>query len=271
MTEGETRVAGGRTRIQAADRLIDILEFLAANDGGRASLGQISQALEVSPSTTHHLLATMRARRLVAQDVHSRLYGLGERLIELGHVALRSIDLATLVRPSVLSLRASTGQYSAFVIFRGCHRTILVREQVEERVVRPGSPLQQGAAPQSTEHATASGKLLLAYLADDELQQFLRATPLYRYTDRTITSRQALAVELETIRKQELSIDAGECDPRLGCVSAPVRDASLRVFGCLDVIHAFEDRLDTDALAETLRAHAARLSGRLQALGYRHS
>src|SRR6185437_15251719 len=118
-------------RIQSADRVVDILEFLAGTDQGRASLSQVSVALGLQPSTAHHLLATLRARRLIAQDAATRQYSLGERLIELGQSALRSVDLVALVRPAVHALHAATGQNSCYVAFRGCHRCLLVREAAD--------------------------------------------------------------------------------------------------------------------------------------------
>lgn len=257
-------------RIQSADRVVDILEFLATTDQGRASLSQVSVALGLQPSTAHHLLATLRARRLIAQDAATRQYGLGERLIELGQLALRSIDLVTLVRPAVHALQVATGQNSCYVAFRGCHRSILVREEVRGHAVQPVTRLPQGAAPPPTQYGTAAGKLLLAYLPEGELQQYLHTTPLYRYTDRTITSVVALLAELETIRQRELATDEGEWIPELGCFSAPVRDASQRVIGCLDMTYRLDERLDQEMLARAMSREAHTLTDRLQALGFRY-
>ncbi len=266
----EQRAAATGKRIRSADRVVDILEFLATTEEGRASLTQVSVALGLQPSTAHHLLATLRARRLVAQDAATRQYRLGERLIELGQLALRSIDLVTLVRPAVHALHVATSQSSCYVAFRGCHRSVLVREEVRGHAVRPVTRLPQGAAPLPTQYGTAAGKLLLAYLPEGELQQYLHTTPLYRYTDRTITSVDALLTQLETIRQRELATDEGEWVPQLGCLSAPVRDASQRVIGCLDMTYQLDDQLDQQLLALVISRQAHALTDRLQALGFRY-
>ncbi len=257
-------------RIQSADRVVDILEFLATVEDGRASLSQVSTALGLQPSTAHHLLATLRARRLIAQDAGTKQYSLGERLIELGQLALRSVDLVTLARPAVHALHAATGQNSCFVAFRGCHRSVLVREIEQGQAFRPLTHLPQGAAPPPTQYGTAAGKLLLAYLPEGELQQYLHTTPLYRYTDRTITSVEALQAELERIRQRELATDAGEWLPQLACLAAPVRDASQRVIGCLDMTYPLDGRLDQDMFARVMSREAHNLTERLQALGFRY-
>lgn len=58
--------------------------------------------------------------------------------------------------------------------------------------------------------------------------------------------------------------------PHLGCLSAPVRDASQRVIGCLDMTYRMDDQPDQALLARAIGREAHALTDRLQALGFRY-
>ena len=77
-------------------------------------------------------------------------------------------------------------------------------------------------------HAGAASKLLLSYLPETELADWLRR-PLPAHTPRTITDPKRLRAELGRIRKQGWSQDKGETAPSINAFAAPVfaRDGSM--------------------------------------------
>jgi DNA-binding IclR family transcriptional regulator len=84
-------------------------------------------------------------------------------------------------------------------------------------------------------HATGMGKVLIAHLTEVAVDELLGDKPLPSYTQRTITDRALLKVELEKVRmlgyateKEELAL--GRC-----CVAAPIRDRSGAVVAAISV------------------------------------
>ncbi|MCR4419268.1 MAG: IclR family transcriptional regulator C-terminal domain-containing protein [Clostridia bacterium] len=71
-------------------------------------------------------------------------------------------------------------------------------------------------------YCTATGKLLLAYLPEDELMHYLRTAELRRYTARTITDSRELAGHLEAVRINGYAVDMEESEEGLMCIAAPV-------------------------------------------------
>ena len=61
-----------------------------------------------------------------------------------------------------------------------------------------------------TLHATGSGKLLLAFLPEQELKSYLNSQRLERFTGSTITDPQRLCDELMQIRARKVSFDQEE-------------------------------------------------------------
>ena len=83
-------------------------------------------------------------------------------------------------------------------------------------------------------HASALGKVLLAGLSEKERASALGG-PLVRYTDKTITDLRKLQKVLDEVREQGYSIELEEEHPGVGCIGAPVRDASGRWLAALSV------------------------------------
>ena len=73
-------------------------------------------------------------------------------------------------------------------------------------------------------HASGIGKALLAYMDEDRLDRLLAKTELRAFTDRSITSPDALKEDLAMVRAQGFSIDNEEKNMGMRCIAAPVFD-----------------------------------------------
>jgi DNA-binding IclR family transcriptional regulator len=114
----------------------------------------------------------------------------------------------------------------------------------------------------SIAHATATGKVMLAFASDR-----LPAPPLARYTDRTITDPARLADEVEAVRRDGHAHASGEREPELNAVAVPVFGEPGQLIAILGVQgpgSRFRVRAQ-DAAVPVLRSHALALSA---ALGY---
>jgi len=115
-------------------------------------------------------------------------------------------------------------------------------------------------------HATAMGKLLLAFLPDDERARYLEQLPLPGYTPRTITDAQSLQAELDRIRQRGWSVELEELALGRGCVAGPIRDkrgtvtAAISISGPISTL-AWEHR--RDALTGAIIEVADRISMRM--------
>jgi len=70
-------------------------------------------------------------------------------------------------------------------------------------------------------HASAAGKLLLAYLSDDTIDFWL-SRPLPAYTTRTLCSAKQLRAEIASIKRRGWADDKGETAPSILAYGAPV-------------------------------------------------
>ena len=115
-------------------------------------------------------------------------------------------------------------------------------------------------------HATASGKVLLAAFAPDDLAAFL-ARPLARLTPQTVAEAPALEHELARVREQGYAMTNEELEQGLNAVAAPVRDAGGRVVAAISVSGPVY-RFDAARMAEVAPAVVAAAADISRRLGY---
>jgi DNA-binding IclR family transcriptional regulator len=168
------------------------------------------------------------------------------------------------MRHTVLhALSEETGETCNFGILVGAEVIYLDRVEAKWPLGLRFEPGSQVPA-----HCSAIGKLLLSFEHGDRRDELLRAMPLTKYTERTITSVQAMLADLERIQQNEIGIDNQESIKGMVCVAVPVRAADGGVVGGL-AMSAPEARVsmeDALKLVPQIRQAAARL-GKTFSLG----
>jgi DNA-binding IclR family transcriptional regulator len=97
----------------AAGRVLDILEFLEAQDEPQ-TLTQIVVGLGLPKASAHRLLTTLRTRGYIEQARPRGGYGLGLRVLRLAARARERLDLASVAQPFLKQLAEETGSRVSF-------------------------------------------------------------------------------------------------------------------------------------------------------------
>jgi DNA-binding IclR family transcriptional regulator len=247
--------------IQSVDRSLTIVDTLAKAGEPGLSLGEVSRDVGLNSSTVHHLLATLIYRQVVEQDTLSKNYRLGIHLIELGNAAKNSTSLTRLAKPFVEAAWETTKQGTSLLIFHGLVRTPILGLDSQRIFTAQRAPLEP-----TTLHATGSGKLLLAFLPEGDLEDYLQQYRLERFTANTISNRETLFTELEQIRQRGFALDCEEYGKGVRCISAPVQDATRRMAGCIDVVYPVSDNQNeqVEEWIKVITRNAAELSQKLR-------
>lgn len=204
-------------RVQAVDHAIDVLERLAKAPGP-IGVTELSRQLTLSKASVHHILATLELRGLVMRDPRTSLYRLGWGLYELGTCVLRNVDVTRVSRPFLDALASRTGESVLLGIRDGDSVLYLDRGDAPETF-----HMVAAAGRRSPLHATASGKVLLAF-ADEEFAEGYLAGPLEGYTPDTVTDAATLRVQFEDIRERGFATCWQERELGLCSVAMPLRD-----------------------------------------------
>lgn len=211
---------------RAAGRVVDILErVVAARDG--LPLRELSAQLEAPKSSLLPLLRTLSARGYLEQGAAGE-YRLGRRALELGLGSPAHRGLTELARPALRELMQRTGETVFLGTLASDGAAVVFVDKVEsEQVIRYAA----GVGDRRALHATSSGKVILAFLPAAQREKILRAIPLKRYTDRTVTSLPALRASLEEVRQTGVCLNFDELAVGAAGVAAPIFDRDGHVAG----------------------------------------
>jgi IclR family transcriptional regulator, acetate operon repressor len=228
-------VAAGAT-YQSAER---VCALLTSFDDSRVELGvtEMAASLGVHKSTASRLAGVLERSGLLTRS--GRRFRLGLEIIRLGTLAVRSMDFIATMQPAMDKLSQQTGETVNLAVPDGPD-VLNVAEVPSTYILNSsGGWIGRRTAP----HAVANGKVLLAYGAIGVPQR------LERYTDHTITSRQALGEELAAVRRNGYATAVAELEEGLVAVAAPVFDGTGTCVAALSISGpAF--RMRPESLAE---------------------
>jgi DNA-binding IclR family transcriptional regulator len=204
-------VAGNGRSVGSVSRAIALLDALASSDAG-LGVNELARRIDVNASTASRLLATLLEAGLVTRT-DGGPYRLGLRLLALSDRVLAQLDVRQLARPLLAALVAQTGE-TATLSVPGGEEAITV-----DFVPSPSSVVSMAwVGRPSVPHATAVGKVMLAFAPGHEPHG-----ALIRFTERTITDRDALAAELDAVREGGYGEAIGEREADLTAVAVPAR------------------------------------------------
>lgn len=261
ISERDEGTAGSpAAELRTVARAVDVLKAFQRADAW--SVSALARDLGLHKSVTHRLLATLARGGLLVQDRTTGHYALSMVVASLARRVERRTTLAAAARPHLLALADACRETVSLVVPNG--NTGLCLDTVEST---QSMRLTVTIGEAFLLHAGAAGKLLLAFQPPEVIARVASASPLPRYTDRTLTSEAALRRALAEVRRTGVATSDGEITPGARSLGAPVWNHEGRVVAGL-VISAPAFRLgppDARRLRPLLIATAERVSA---ALGY---
>ena len=221
--------------VRSVDRALSIVGALAENRAA-LSVAELSNQMGLHPATVHRLLATLVRLGWIDQNSDTSRYKLGVRLLGMGAAVLHSHSLVQLGRESLRRL-ADVSECSSYLSVLTGRRVVYLARAGGKL----GMSFEFEAGASQPAHATADGKLLLAYLPESEREQLIERMELHRYTEDTIVEADELGRELANIGSVGYAVDRGERWDFLQGIAVPVFDpheaviASLSCYGRIEL------------------------------------
>lgn len=201
--------------LRATETTFAILERLKEED--TLSISETAEHLGRSKSTIHRHLATLTELGYVRKDDGE--YRLGLRLLDLGEHSRAQHDLYEVLKPEVDELVDDTGE-RAQVMVEENGKGIYIYQASGDRAINTDSH----TGKQVYLHSVASGKAYLAHLPEERVAEIVDEVGLPAITSETVTDREALFEELETVRERGYAINDEENSLGIRAVGAPILD-----------------------------------------------
>jgi DNA-binding IclR family transcriptional regulator len=165
-------------------------------------------------------MTTLANRGFLERLHEGQEYRLGKCLLTLGFQIIRRLDLP---REALPYMREVADQFDETVDLSVYDRGEILCVQVvrSRRVLSLATSVGQRFAP----HATATGKVVMAYLSEEEREAIL-AGPLARFTAKTITSPETLRTQIASVREKGYGYDDEEFEQGVRALAVPVLDSN---------------------------------------------
>ena len=181
-------------------KTFDILELVALRNGQPISLTEISAELGLNQATAANIIKTMVAKEYLEHIGKKKGYRLGPAAHRLTNEVPYGQELVTAARDVMEELTNKVNESSILGSLRNGKRYIL-------HVVNSNQEVQVQVRSDRNVYETASGRILLAYLPEKELERFLHQNGLPEKTLwKEASTDKGFRIALEKIRKEELVI-----------------------------------------------------------------
>ena len=225
-TVAEERVRGDHY-VQSLERGLSVITAFGP-DSPQMTLSDVARATGLTRAAARRFLLTLVDLGYVRTD--GKLFELTPRVLDLGYAYLSSMSLPGIAEPHLEALVARTHESSSMSVLDG--RDIVYVARV------PTSRIMTVAINVGTRfpaYATSMGRVLLAGLPEEKLEEYLAHTHLDPLTERTVSSPERLRGLLAEVRRQGYALVDQELEAGLRSLAVPVHDRRGRVVAAVNI------------------------------------
>ncbi|WP_299159755.1 IclR family transcriptional regulator [uncultured Tenacibaculum sp.] len=186
------------------------------NDKKEWGVRELANKTGYNKSTVYRLLSTLVSLNVIHQNENEK-YRLGSKLFELGNRVSLYQSLITVTNQPIKNVALEIQE------------TVLLGALKEQQVFYlnkadslQGLKISTSIGSYQPIHATASGKLLLAFSSVNTQENYLKNNSLTAFTQNTITKKNELKSKLQIIKNQKYALDLEEFELGLICIAIPI-------------------------------------------------
>ncbi|MBM7703562.1 DNA-binding IclR family transcriptional regulator [Bacillus iocasae] len=178
-------------------------------------------------ATIHRFMTTLENLGYVTKNQQDK-YQIAPKFHTLVNKGAEQYNLLEIAKPYLTQFAYEINES---VLLAGyINNTVYYMDKIESPsalriVVEPGK-----TAPL---YSVASGKLYLAHVTDEEVEEYVNTYPLTQITSNTITCKEAMKQELREIRRKGYAVDHEEWEEYLRGVAFPIYDYTNQLVSAL--------------------------------------
>ncbi|SHH91178.1 IclR family transcriptional regulator [Clostridium grantii] len=252
--------ANNKYAAPAVEKALDILELMTERNYN-LTVTEISNELAISVNSVFRIMKELEIKQYVVKDLADSSYYLTAKLYFLGNKIKNRVSIIKESEHTMSNLLRETKETILLTKLNSQLET-LVLEQFESIHSIKFLSLVGGTYDS---YSSAMGKCLLAYLPQEELDNYLMNTNLKPRTENTIIDKAILREELLGIKENGISIDHEESVKGLTCIACPVFSSN-KVVECVIGVSGISFRMTPEVIKKysiILKKETAKLSNRL--------
>jgi len=194
------------------------------------TIAQLSQRTAIPRAAVRRCLYTLSMLGYVGTE-DGRTYALRPRILALGHAYLSSTPLVYAVQPLLDQITSVLHESSSLAVLEGDEILYIARSSTTTRLMS----IDLGIGSRLPAYCTSMGRVLLAGLADADLDIYLSRVKLVKLTTRTVSTADELKVALNAVRRNGYAVVDQELEIGLRSIAVPVSDREGRSAAAINV------------------------------------
>lgn len=240
---------------KSLDKALSILDLFNAPDS-KLSTTEIAKKFDTNPSSLYPILHTLEKHGYLKRD-GNKLYSLGLTFAKKGRLVLEELNLTEEARSELERLRDEANK-TVHLGYLNANQVVYIDKVESKGVIR----MYSSPGKTAPIHATALGKVMLAFLPEEQIEETLGQLDLEPSTDKTITSPDKLRQELKIINERGYAVDDEEFEKGIRCVAAPIYQHNGKVDAAISVT-GLAAQINIEKLATVVKKYGGRISSKL--------
>jgi IclR family transcriptional regulator, pca regulon regulatory protein len=242
--------------VQSLERGLSVIRVFS-KESPSLTLTEIAERTGLTRAAARRFLHTLRDLGYVENE--GRLFSLRPRVLELGYSYLASLPVWEIARPHLEELADKVQETTSASVLDGWDIVFVVRVETK-RIMS----MTLGVGSRLPAWATAMGRVLLADLSSEQLDEYFRRTPRAELNDRTVTDEARLREIIGQARTSGWTLVDQEVEEGVRSLAVPLRGRSGRAEAALTVCsHAF--RVSVERIMDEFLPLATEASARITA------
>lgn len=193
------------------------------------TISQISGKTGFSRAAVRRCLYTLAKLGFAGSD-DNRHFHLRPRVLTLGHSYISSMPLAVAAQPVLEHVSHVLHESCSIATLDGPEIVYIARANVT-RIMS----IDLGVGSRLPAFCTSMGRILLADLPPEKLEELLASIEFTRYTERTVASAEKLRQILRMVQRNGYSVIDQELEHGLRSMAVPIRNPAGKVVAALNV------------------------------------
>jgi IclR family transcriptional regulator, pca regulon regulatory protein len=227
MSDNGGRRARSTDFVQSLERGLAVIRAFDAEHPD-LSRSDVARATGLPRAAARRFLLTLVELGYVRTD--GKLFALRPRILELGYAYLSSIALPDVAQPHLETLAAKVHESCSLSVLDG-GEIIYVARVPTRRIMT----VAINVGTRFPAYATSMGRVLLAGLSSEELEDYLGRTELRHLTPKTISDPTKLRAALQRVATAGFALVDQELEVGLRSIAVPIHDIDGAVVAALNV------------------------------------
>ena len=253
MSTDATPDGRGTEYVQSLERGLAVIRAFDA-EHRELGLSDVARVTGLTRAAARRFLLTLVHLGYVRQD--GPRFSLRPRVLELGYAYLSGLSLPELAQPHMDAIVADVNESCSIAVLDDTEIVYVARVPTRRIMT-----ITLAIGTRLPAYPTSMGRILLAGLAPDELDERLSRMTIRRLTPRTVPDAAALRKEVDTARARGWAAVDQELEEGVRSIAVPIRDSGGNFCAAINVsVHATRMTMATlrrTALPRLLDAAAA--------------